>query len=191
MCLLGLAASAAWGGALAEFHNGGLNGAQAANLVRLQTRLLRSMLEWGKDLSSPQEAGVSPTTSTTSTANTSSSSTTTANLAIPALASYSQAARAPAAAGPSTALPDTVKPPKDVMVLVWPGGRIEQFPRGTTAGNVIQRLGYIEIQGSFPAPRTEGAGPPACHLGFGGAGRRVSSALGPLAQYLNAPCSCD
>ena len=52
---------------------------------------------------------------------------------------------APHAAALSRASAPPLKQPRDVMVLVWPGGRIEQLPRGTTAGEVVARLGSIQI----------------------------------------------
>eukprot|EP00887_Chlorella_sp_A99_P008297 scaffold12.g8297.t1 len=101
-----------------------------AEFLSERTRLLRSMLEWGRDLNGGDSASVD---------------------GVSAAGSSSLASAAPLAADdePSTSAAPAAggtRQPKDVMVLVWPGGRIEQFPRGTTAGTVVRRLGRIEIQ---------------------------------------------
>jgi hypothetical protein len=38
-------------------------------------------------------------------------------------------------------------PSEDVTVLIWPGGRIENFPRGTTAGAVVGQKGMVTVEG--------------------------------------------
>lgn len=45
----------------------------------------------------------------------------------------------------------------EVSVLIWPGGRIEHFPRGTTAGEIIASQGYIDLSdlSSNPSSRSK------------------------------------
>lgn len=38
-------------------------------------------------------------------------------------------------------------PSDDVTVLIWPGGKIENFPRGTTAGVVVGQKGIVTVEG--------------------------------------------
>jgi hypothetical protein len=44
-----------------------------------------------------------------------------------------------------------------VSVLLWPDGHIAHFPRGTTAGEVLRRLGSISVQGAAVGGGGQGA----------------------------------
>lgn len=37
---------------------------------------------------------------------------------------------------------------EEVSVLIWPGATIEQFPRGTTVGEIVREKGLIEVHGA-------------------------------------------
>lgn len=76
-----------------------------------QIRLLRSMLEWGRELGS-------------SIAAEATAEAPAADAAAIAAWTEAQLAAAPPRGGAGA----------DVLVLVWPGGRILRVPRGTTAG---------------------------------------------------------
>ncbi|KAL4853513.1 putative GTP diphosphokinase RSH1 [Chlorella vulgaris] len=96
-------------------------------------RLLRSMLEWGRELGA-SIAAESALAEEAANGNDAA--------AIAAWTEKQLAPRPRDGAGASA----------DVMVLVWPGGRILRVPRGTTAGSVIRDLGLIEISPSSPPP---------------------------------------
>ncbi|KAL4431494.1 hypothetical protein ABPG75_006750 [Micractinium tetrahymenae] len=106
-------------------------------------RLLRSMLEWGRELGASIAAeGVGVTDGEAELPARDAA----------AIAAWTEAQLAlPAAQGPGGG---------DVMVVVWPGGRILRVPRGTTAGSVIRDLGLIEIAPDSGAPPS-GDGLPA------------------------------
>lgn len=88
-------------------------------LPALQIRLLRSMLEWGREL------GASIAAESIAGADAEGEAGLPARDAA-AIAAWTEAQLAlPAAQGPGGG---------DVCVVVWPGGRILRVPRGTTAG---------------------------------------------------------
>lgn len=115
-------------------------------------RLLRSMLEWGEDLGQSAQSGNSmvmdghavhfsygPAAGNHSQ-NHSDADDSTSNSIHPAEDSKAAAVQAPPPANANGALAFEA-PPSDVMILIWPSGRIARVPRGTTAGAVVRREG--------------------------------------------------
>ncbi|PSC74447.1 Guanosine-3, 5 -bis(diphosphate) 3 -pyrophosphohydrolase [Micractinium conductrix] len=102
-------------------------------------RLLRSMLEWGRELGASIAAE--------NTAGEGSALPDAGDTA--AIAAWTETQLAlPAVQGGQGS---------DVMVVVWPGGRIMRVPRGTTAGTLIQDMGLIEIQKELVPAAGDGA----------------------------------
>jgi ppGpp synthetase/RelA/SpoT-type nucleotidyltranferase len=93
------------------------DGADDAAYMNNRIRLLRSMLEWGEDMGSqlPSVDGEDG----------------------------GGAVAVAVVAEPTGPVPNLAfeRSPQDVMVLVWPSGKILRVPRGTTAGTVAQREG--------------------------------------------------
>jgi len=101
-------------------------------------RLLRSMLEWGSDLRNGGEEedgdGDGGIGASTSSSSSSSSLSSEKNKVSPLSTSPDGAVLK------SQQYPSSITISKEVMVLVWPGGRILRLPRGTTAGDAVKRL---------------------------------------------------
>lgn len=109
-----------------------------ATYLNNRIRLLRSMLEWGADIGSQAP----PTSGDTTSASSQSGG------AVGAVAGgASSGSSSPTGPGGGSILPGHElaweQPPQDVMVLVWPSGKILRVPRGTTAGAVARREGCI------------------------------------------------
>jgi hypothetical protein len=98
-----------------------------------QIRFFRSMLEWGRDVTGEDALGVPtpPSPSFPSQQGSSTAGTAGFQLTVPPLAPPlppQQQQQAEGAAG------------SEVMVLVWPEGKILRLPRGTTAGEAHRRF---------------------------------------------------
>lgn len=116
--------------------DGGNEGQQYLNE---RIRLLRSMLEWGSDLRNggeEEDGGDGAIGASTSSSPPSSEKN-----------NVSLLSSSPSTSPDSAVLKDqqysnsiTITISKEVMVLVWPGGRILRLPRGTTAGDAVKRL---------------------------------------------------
>ena len=121
-------------------------------------RLLRSMLEWGADIGSQIPPNGSANTSTSTSSGNGEegsgfmgtpSSSTSNNINTSSAASKVGVGNS--ATGPPPPSSGIVpghelaweQPPQDVMVLVWPSGKILRVPRGTTAGAIARREGCI------------------------------------------------
>ncbi|PRW20358.1 GTP diphosphokinase chloroplastic isoform X1 isoform A [Chlorella sorokiniana] len=109
-------------------------GAGEMDFMMNRIRLLRIMLEWGQEVGSSIAAEHSGAGELPS----------------------SDAAAIAAWRDQQLALPDTGAQSSDVLVVVWPGGRILRLPRGATAGSVIRDHGLIEIQPDTLAPSGDG-----------------------------------
>jgi hypothetical protein len=96
-------------------------------------RLLRSMLEWGSDLRNGGEEEDGDGGIGASTSSSSSSSSEKNNVSPLSTSPDSPVLK-------SQQYPSSITISKEVMVLVWPGGRILRLPRGTTAGDAVKRL---------------------------------------------------
>jgi hypothetical protein len=52
----------------------------------------------------------------------------------------------------------------DVSVLIWPGGIIEEVPRGTTAGQILRDRGVLAVEGGLGAAGSQSDGQPSTQL---------------------------
>ena len=95
-------------------------------------RLLRSMLEWGSELRNgdddddDDERGIPSLSSSEKNNNN--------------LSPLSSISSSSSTVPKTQQFPSSITTNKEVMVLVWPGGRILRLPRGTTAGDAVKRL---------------------------------------------------
>jgi hypothetical protein len=131
---------------LGEDGHRGDAGDKVANTTNLdgvylnnRIRLLRSMLEWGQDLG---QASISTSTIPISQSTPSNSTVDghAVHFSYGPLINTDESKAVAAASNASRALAFEA-PPSDVMVLIWPSGKIARVPRGTTAGAVVRREG--------------------------------------------------
>ena len=78
-------------------------------------------------------------------------------------------------------------PSPEISVLVWPGGQIlSDLPRGTTAGDVVQREGWLEVE-AYEEGEGGQAGPASALRGGGGGGDGGAAAVGAATTTATAP----
>lgn len=158
----------------------------------MQIRLLRSMLDWGADIGTQEPPQLPTTTTTTNTTDDTSPPPTASSSLEDSITAFNEDIGVVSLSSMSDIEVEPLDEPHvplhpqaaaaqqshDIMVLVWPSGKILQLPRGTTAGYVLRREKSHES--AVATAVTTVAGGEGAHSGGGG-----NVAVSGNARYVN------